>query len=104
MIDGYLKNKGIELDDTQDMATLAEQMRARFHSRLAVQSADGKGPAPARKQPGAQVDLSKIDWSSYRKYHDVPKEIRHLIPPKEFERMERPEHGSGMGGLRGLGV
>lgn len=99
MMDGYLKNKGIELDATQDLDALAQQMRERFLPRLSVHSHEDRGPQASRQQPGAPVDPSKVNWSQFKRWEDIPHNIRHLVPQEVFNRLATP--GGGPGGFGG---
>jgi len=104
MMDGYLKNKGIDLDTTKDLGALANAIRDRFLPRLSVSNADTRTAQATGNQPGVHVDPSRVNWDEFRSYADVPKNLKSHIPPDVFKRMEKPSFGGTGGGAQGLGV
>jgi len=97
LISGYLGDRRINLDDTDDLATLAKTMRDRFLPRLAAPTADRRDGTPSATQPGTPADPNKVNWSNYSAYDQVPPELRSHIPDDVFEAWIKPKGGGGAG-------
>lgn len=96
LLEGTLRRQNINIDEVEDVGTIAGPLKQRIASALSVPEVQGGDPKPTTTTPGAPIDPDKIEWltpdgrPAYSEYGLIPEEIRHLLPPEVFQKMIKP--------------
>jgi len=96
LMEGTLHRQQINIDETDDLASLVEPLKKKIASTLSVPEVQSGNANPSDNVPGAPIDPDKISWlrpdgtPTFRDYASIPEEIRHLLPQDVFQKMVKP--------------
>lgn len=100
-MEGTLHLQNVKIDETEDLGTLAEMLRAKIKPILAIPTPESGAGTPSQRPAEAVKDPTSVDWNSYTSLDDVPASLHRHIPIEQVERMlqSKQDNKRGVGGI-----